>query len=56
MEILEMCAEMGADITGWETDGYGLDSNFVCPCGRTLEQDGECPRCGPTPMRKAGLI
>ena len=25
---------------GWETDGYGLSSNLICPHGRQLEQDG----------------
>lgn len=41
---------------GWSTDGYGIDSCLVCPCGITIEQDGRCPNGHISPLRALGLI
>lgn len=41
---------------GWETDGFGLDSNLICPHGHMIEQDGECPEGCVSPLRLMGLI
>lgn len=42
---------------GWEIEeGYGMDFLFICPCGNTIEQDGRCPECGPSPMVAMGMI
>lgn len=41
---------------GWETDGYGMDSLLICPCGDTIEQDGICPQGCESPLRTMGLI
>lgn len=52
----EMLQEL-AEAYGWEYEvWYGLDGNFICPCGNLIEQDGACPKCGPSPARRAGLI
>lgn len=52
----EMTEEILEDIApDWSTDGVD-DSVLICPCGDRIEQDGECPRCGPSPLRLAGLI
>ena len=40
----------------WDTDGYGLDSCLICPCGYTIEQDGRCPEGCVSPLRLMGLI
>lgn len=46
-----------AEQYGWEYEtGFGTSGNFICPCGYTIEQDGECSECGPSPLRRAGLI
>lgn len=39
--------------TGWTVES---ESVLTCPCGRRIEWDGECPECGPTPIRRRGLI
>lgn len=41
---------------GWSTDGYGIDSCLVCPCGIMIEQDGRCPNGHISPLRAMGLI
>lgn len=41
---------------GWETDGFGIDSCLICPCGYTIEQDGKCPEGCVSPLRTMGLI
>lgn len=41
---------------GWETDGYGIDSNLICPHGHMIEQDGICPEGCVSPLREMGLI
>jgi hypothetical protein len=41
---------------GWETDGYGIDSNLICPHGHMIEQDGKCPDGCVSPLRLMGLI
>jgi hypothetical protein len=41
---------------GWETDGYGLDSNLICPHGHMIEQDGACFEGCVSPLRTMGLI
>lgn len=40
----------------WSTDGYGIDSCLVCPCGITIEQDGRCPNGHISPLRGLGLV
>lgn len=40
----------------WETDGYGLDANLICPHGDMIEQDGVCPQGCVSPLRELGLI
>ena len=32
------------------------DGLFVCPCGRRVEDDGQCPDGHTSPMRQLGLI
>ncbi len=60
MDLEEILESLGAE--GWETDGFGIDSNLICPNGHMIEQDGHCPKsemqpgCGPSPLRAAGLI
>lgn len=54
MDIEELLEILGA--TDWETDGYGLDSCLICPCGVTIEQDGQCPAGHVSPLRAAGLV
>jgi hypothetical protein len=49
----EILAEIAPD---WETDGYGLDSNLICPCGYTIEQDGQCPEGCISPLITMGMI
>lgn len=41
---------------GWSTDDFGIDSNLICPCGYTIEQDGTCPDGCVSPLREMGLI
>lgn len=41
---------------GWETDGFGLDSCLICPCGITIEQDGRCSNGHVSPLRQLGMI
>lgn len=41
---------------GWSTDGYGSSACFICPCGDTIEQDGECPEGHMSPLVRLGLI
>lgn len=41
---------------GWETDGMGMDSLLICPCGITIEQDGRCPNGHVSPLITMGLI
>lgn len=43
---------------GWEIDSelYGIDCLLICPCGVTIEQDGQCPDGHVSPLRVAGLI
>lgn len=43
---------------GWDIDSevYGLDCLLVCPCGVTIEQDGQCPEGHVSPLRTMGLI
>ena len=38
---------------GFYINGYG---NIVCPCGTSIEDDGECPEGHVSPLRQAGLI
>jgi hypothetical protein len=45
-----------ADHEGWEHDGYGYDSNLICPCGDTIELDGECPQGCVSPLIQMGMI
>jgi hypothetical protein len=40
----------------WEHDGFGFDSNLICPCGDTIELDGECPQGCVSPLREQGMI
>lgn len=41
---------------GWETDGYGMESMFICPHGNLIEQDGR-GSCGCiSPLLRMGLI
>lgn len=40
----------------WETDGFGIDSNLICPHGDMIEQDGECSQGCISPLREMGLI
>jgi hypothetical protein len=51
--IEELLANVAPD---WSTDGYGIDSCLVCPCGYTIEQDGVCPDGCVSPLRRLGLI
>jgi len=41
---------------GWETDGYGIDSNLICPHGHIIELDGRCPEGCVSPLVKWGMI
>lgn len=38
---------------GWNATRLG---DFNCPCGRNIEQDGECPNGHTSPMRQEGMI
>lgn len=38
---------------GWTVDP---DGTIRCPCGRRIEDDGECPDGHVSPMRSAGII
>ncbi len=53
---MDMMTEMANEIlagTGWEAEH---ESVLICPCGNTIEWDGQCPECGPSPLRSMGLI
>jgi hypothetical protein len=52
----EFWAELLPD--GWDTDGYGIDSNLICPHGNVLEQDCRgAGTCGcVSPLVEMGLI
>lgn len=39
--------------TGWFAED---DVTLVCPCGNSIEWDGDCPECGPSPLKGMGLI
>jgi len=41
---------------GWEHDGFGFDACLICPCGDTIEMDGECPQGCVSPLREMGMI
>lgn len=43
---------------GWEIDSevFGLDFLLICPCGKTVEQDGICSSGHESPLRTMGLI
>jgi len=52
--IEQILSENGYD--DWQTDGFGIDSCLICPCGNMIEQDGKC-QCGNiSPLRQLGLI
>ena len=40
----------------WEHDGFGFDSNLICPCGDVIELDGECPQGCVSPLLEQGMI
>jgi hypothetical protein len=35
---------------GWDHDGFGFDSNLVCPHGETIEMDGVCSEGCESPL------
>ena len=37
---------------GWDS----MDDELICPCGDTIELDGECPEGHVSPLRLAGMI
>lgn len=37
----------------WMVSATGM---FVCPCGRKVEDDGQCPQGHKSPMLTEGLI
>lgn len=43
---------------GWDHDAetFGLDFTLVCPHGRTIEADGECPEGCTSPLVELGII
>lgn len=47
----QMLKEMG--YTEWSVDHMGM---LVCPCGRKVEDDGECPNGHVSPLRENALI
>lgn len=58
MDILEeVLQSVGALDAGWEVEGgMGMDALLICPCGHTIEQDGQCPDGCISPLRTNGLI
>ncbi len=46
--LTHLCAHYG-----WE---YDSPETLICPCGDTIEHDGSCPDCGPSPLLREGLI
>jgi hypothetical protein len=52
MSYTEMAAEI-LDGTGWDVED---DTCLICPCGNTIEYDGRCPECGPSPFITLGMI
>ncbi len=54
MSMAEMAREILDDAgSDWEVED---ESVLICPCGDTIEWDGACPECGPSPLRTLGLI
>lgn len=51
-----MLEEIIAMYPGWETDGYGMSSCLITPCGCVIEQDGECEHGEESPLRQMGMI
>ena len=45
-----------AEYPEWDTDGFGIDSNFICPHGHMIEQDGIAPDGCVSPMREMGFV
>lgn len=49
-----------ANIDGFEVelpeDWDSMDDALICPCGDTIELDGECPEGHVSPLRLAGMI
>lgn len=39
--------------TDWTVSHDGM---LVCPCGRRVEDDGQCPNGHVSPLRERGLI
>lgn len=56
MDLEDILDELGATEKGWSTDGFGIDSNLICPHGHMIEQDGRCPEGCVSPLREAGII
>lgn len=50
-QFLDMNPELREE--GWSANRVG---DFNCPCGRHVEQDGECPNGHTSPMRTMGMI
>lgn len=54
MNIQQFLDMFGYD--DWATDGMGMSSILICPCGNRIEQDGECPNGHVSPLREEGFI
>jgi hypothetical protein len=54
---VDIIAEViAADYPDWDTDGFGMSANLICPCGIVIEQDGRCPNGHVSPLIEMGLI
>ena len=54
---MEQMLQELAEQFGWDYEtGYGTSGLFICPCGNSIERDGRCGECGPSPALRAGLM
>ena len=51
MRSQQILDQLGAD--EWDISADGM---LLCPCGRRVEDDGECPDGHVSPLRQAGMI
>ena len=48
--------ELIGEMEDWDTDGFGDSSNLICPCGYSIEQEGECPDGCISPLLALGMV